>query len=99
MSISEHNTILKGFYIWYLDELKNRGYCPGNWKWLIPPYNSVCNPAYYQTNKMIEYTLKPAIISPPESINKIILRLTENQNFSLKRAETLKLKRSFTFYN
>lgn len=54
--------MLEGFYKWYHDELKTRGYCPGNWKWIIPPFNGSFNTAYMKLNKMTEYTLKPLLI-------------------------------------
>ena len=28
---------VRSFFVWYQHELAERGYCPGNWKWLIPP--------------------------------------------------------------
>ena len=85
MSISEHNQILKEFYSHYHSEIENRGYCPGNWKWLIPPYNGISNPCYFNLNKMTEYTLKPAIISPEESWIKIKMRLETQYYYQLMR--------------
>ena len=32
-----HHTLIREFYPWYQREMKERGYCPGNWKWIIPP--------------------------------------------------------------
>lgn len=40
-------------------ELATRGYCPGNWKWIIPPVSSSQSRCYLELNKMTEYSLKP----------------------------------------
>jgi len=58
----DHHTMIENFYDWYKDELRGRGYIPGNWKWLIPPISSSQCRAYLNLNKMTEYTLKPAWI-------------------------------------
>jgi len=60
--IVDHHTLIRGFYQWYKSEMKFRGYCPGNWKWIIPPYASSQSQAYLALNKMTEYTLKPAFV-------------------------------------
>jgi hypothetical protein len=56
--------MLETFFSWYQNELKNRGYCPGNWKWILPPFFSSTQ-AYMRLNKMIEYTIKPTLIANP----------------------------------
>ena len=60
VAMVDHHTMIEGFYEWYLNELSDRGYCPGNWKWVIPPQTSSCSRAYSGLNSMKEYTLKPA---------------------------------------
>ena len=37
----------------------------GNWKWIIPPLAASTSPCYLGLNKMIEYTLKPALLYAP----------------------------------
>lgn len=93
--MAEHNKMLAGFYKWYCAEKKNRGYCAGNWKWIIPPYNSSFTPAYMKLNKMIEYTLKPALVPNPtwkvyreESLLKglvTVQKLKKNMGQAMKR--------------
>ena len=29
----DHHTLLQGFWEWYWQEKRVRGYVPGNWKW------------------------------------------------------------------
>jgi len=59
MAMVDHHTLIRGFDKWYSKEMQERGYCPGNWKWIIPPVASATSPAYMGLNKMTEYTLKP----------------------------------------
>ena len=61
----DHHTLINGFYDWYREEKTLRGYCPGNWKWIIPPQAAALSPAYLKLNKMIEYCLKPAYLYAP----------------------------------
>ena len=37
VAMVDHHTLIEGFYEWYQTELKDRGFCPGNWKWVVPP--------------------------------------------------------------
>ncbi|KAK9867318.1 hypothetical protein WJX84_004437 [Apatococcus fuscideae] len=53
------------FWTWHAAELKTRGYSPGNWKWIIPPLAAHTSKCYTGLNKMIEYTLKPALLYAP----------------------------------
>lgn len=57
-----HHGMLHNFWNFYNTELKNRGYCTGNWKWIIPPFFGSYTICHRGLNKMIEYTLKPALI-------------------------------------
>lgn len=42
-SMVSHHAMLSEFLHWYEMEKKTRGYCPGNWKWIIPPIGaSLC---------------------------------------------------------
>ncbi|GMH45883.1 hypothetical protein BSKO_13846 [Bryopsis sp. KO-2023] len=61
----DHHTLINGFYQWYYKEKRERGYCPGNWKWVIPPLAASTSPAYMKLNKMTEYTLKPVYKPAP----------------------------------
>ena len=45
-SIVDHHTAAASFVQWHAEELKNRGYCPGNWKWIIPPTASSTSSIY-----------------------------------------------------
>jgi nitric-oxide synthase len=65
LGIVDHHTMLEGFWDWYLNELQERGFCPGNWKWIIPPMSSATSRCYLGLNKMLEYTLKPVLIPCP----------------------------------
>lgn len=65
ISMVDHHTLMDGFWKWYHDELRNRGYCPGNWKWIIPPQASSTSRCYLGLNKMTEYTLRPAYVVAP----------------------------------
>ena len=62
VSIVDHHTAAASFAQWHAEELKKRGYCPGNWKWIIPPTASSTSSIYLGLNKMTEYTLKPALV-------------------------------------
>jgi nitric oxide synthase oxygenase domain/subunit len=55
----DHHTLMRNFFNWYKKEEARRGYCPGNWKWIITPVSPTASPCYLQLNKMTEYTLKP----------------------------------------
>eukprot|EP01035_Chromulina_nebulosa_P027793 gene27793-36595_t len=63
-SMVSHHAMLSEFLHWYEMEKKTRGYCPGNWKWIIPPIGASLCDAYLKLNKMTEFTLKPAIMPP-----------------------------------
>jgi len=65
ISMVDHHTLIRNFVPFYEKELKTRGYCPGNWKWIIPPQASATSPAYLGLNKMTEYTLRPAYLYAP----------------------------------
>lgn len=62
VSIADHHTCAEAFADWYVEELKTRGYAPGNWKWIVPPTASSTSSIYLGLNKMTEYTLKPALV-------------------------------------
>jgi len=57
-----HHTLIEMFWQWYNDEMLHRGFCPVNWKWVIPPMSSSTNDAYLGLNKAQEFTLKPAYL-------------------------------------
>ena len=62
VTVAQHHQMLESFYKWYNQELNERGFCPGNWKWIIPPFFGSYDEGYMKLNKMIEYTLKPALV-------------------------------------
>ena len=35
IAMIDHHTLINMFWTWYHDELRHRGYCPTNWKWVI----------------------------------------------------------------
>jgi hypothetical protein len=55
----DHHTLMRNFFNWYKKEETRRGYCPGNWKWIITPVSPTASPCYLQLNKMTEYKIKP----------------------------------------
>lgn len=57
-----HHNLIDMFWQWYNDEMVHRGFCPVNWKWVIPPMSSSTNDAYLGLSKAQEYTLKPAYL-------------------------------------
>ncbi len=67
--------------------IRNRKYCPVNFKWVIPPMSSSTNEAYLGLNKAQEYTLKPAYV-----FGKNFLDL-EREHFGLR--DTTKSMRMF----
>lgn len=44
-AMTDHHTLLAQFHAWYRSEMRNRGFCPGNWKWIIPPMAAAANTA------------------------------------------------------
>ncbi|KAK9824802.1 hypothetical protein WJX74_009932 [Apatococcus lobatus] len=65
VAMVDHHTLMQQFWIWHAEELKTRGYSPGNWKWIIPPVAAHTSKCYLGLNKMTEYTLKPALFYAP----------------------------------
>eukprot|EP00898_Chlorokybus_atmophyticus_P001881 jgi/Chlat1/2694/Chrsp180S02868 len=61
----DHHTLMQQFWEWQSKERIQRGYCPGNWKWIIPPVAASTSKCYLGLNKMTEYTLKPAYLYAP----------------------------------
>jgi nitric oxide synthase oxygenase domain/subunit len=50
---------MANFHAFYHKEVTCRGFCAGNWKWLITPMSASGNRCYLGLKKMTEYTLKP----------------------------------------
>ena len=73
VSIADHHTCAESFAQWYADEMKDRGYAPGNWKWIVPPTAASTSSIYLGLNKMTEYTLKPALVGGM-SLNQLVIR-------------------------
>jgi sulfite reductase alpha subunit-like flavoprotein len=71
ISIVDHFSTAESFSVWYKDEMSNRGYCPANWKWIIPPQGGSATPLYLELNRAIEYTVKPSYI-PGTSLDEKI---------------------------
>lgn len=66
MTIVDHHTLVDGFYSWYQQELRDRGFATGNWKWIIPPTAAAStSQAYVGLKSMTEYTLKPGYFAGP----------------------------------
>lgn len=66
MTVVDHHTLIDGFYSWYQQELRDRGFATGNWKWIIPPTAAAStSQAYVGLKSMTEYTLKPGYFPGP----------------------------------
>jgi len=65
IAMVDHHTLLRSFMQWYPKELAERGYCPGNWKWIMPPIAASAGAHYLGLSKMTEYTLKPGYFAGP----------------------------------
>ena len=65
VAMVDHNMLMQHFWDWRKDELRMRGYSPGNWKWIMPPVIAHTSPCYLGLNTMTEYTLKPALLCAP----------------------------------
>ncbi|GMH32248.1 hypothetical protein BSKO_00082 [Bryopsis sp. KO-2023] len=61
----DHHSLMSGFFDWYSKEKRDRGFCTGNWKWIIPPLTASACRGYLHLNKMTEYTLKPVYFNGP----------------------------------
>jgi flavodoxin len=61
VSMVDHHSTADKFFTWYQQEMKTRGYCPGNWKWIVPPMASSTSRCYLELNKMVEFTVKPCV--------------------------------------
>jgi hypothetical protein len=65
VSVANHHLLARSFETWHASELKTRGYCPANWKWLVPPTAGSTCPFYLGGNKFVDYTLFPAYLYSP----------------------------------
>jgi len=81
VSMVDHHTAAAAFAAWRADELKNRGYCPGNWKWILPPTAASTSSLYLGLNKMTEYTLKPTLV-PGLGLKSLVNRANQKGYFS-----------------
>jgi hypothetical protein len=81
VSMVDHHTAAKSFADWYGSEMATRGYCPGNWKWIIPPTASSTSSIYLGLNKMTEYTLKPALVGGM-SLKRLVMRARQSGFFA-----------------
>lgn len=59
LALVDHHTLMRNFFTWWNKEMAVRGFCPGNWKWLITPLSPTTTDCYLGLNKMTEYTIKP----------------------------------------
>lgn len=82
----DHHSLMSGFFDWFSKEKRDRGYCTGNWKWIIPPLAASACRAYLHLNKMTEYTLKPMYVSGPG------WRRYEKECFELMSREAIRSK-------
>ena len=82
VSIADHHTCAEAFAKWYAEELKTRGYAPGNWKWIVPPTASSTSSIYLGLNKMTEYTIKPALVAGM-SLNALVSRAKKTGFFTV----------------
>lgn len=59
LGMVDHHTLMRNFFTWWNKEMAVRGFCPGNWKWLITPLSPTTTDCYLGLSKMTEYTIKP----------------------------------------
>jgi len=78
VSIANHHSLAASFATWYEEEKKTRGYCPANWKWIVPPSASSTTPLYLGGNKWTDYTLFPAYLYSPSWKKHLEQALSKN---------------------
>ncbi|XP_022236006.1 nitric oxide synthase, salivary gland-like, partial [Limulus polyphemus] len=56
--IVDHHTLAESFMKHMENEQKQRGGCPADWVWIVPPLSSSLTPVFHQ--EMLNYVLKPS---------------------------------------
>ena len=60
VTITDHHSVSDSFISFYRNEVKERGNCPADWVWIVPPISSSTTQVFHL--EMINYYLKPALI-------------------------------------
>ncbi|CAL4122953.1 unnamed protein product, partial [Meganyctiphanes norvegica] len=58
ITIMDHHTAAESFMKFFKDEQKQRGGCPADWVWIVPPISGSITPVFHQ--EMSLYHLKPS---------------------------------------
>ncbi|XP_076364142.1 nitric oxide synthase, salivary gland-like [Tachypleus tridentatus] len=58
IAIVDHHTAAESFMKHMENEQKQRGGCPADWVWIVPPLSSSITPVFHQ--EMLNYVLKPS---------------------------------------
>eukprot|EP00122_Pirum_gemmata_P004435 Pgem_evm1s4028 len=66
-SMVDHHSASDGFIRFYNKEMKTRGYCPGDWGWIVPPIGGSTTKVFHQ--EMLNYQLKPMYRVQPVAQN------------------------------
>ena len=78
VSIANHHSLAASFATWHKEEKKTRGYCPANWKWIVPPTASSTTSLYLGGNEWTDYTLFPAYLYSPSWKKHLELARSKN---------------------
>ena len=54
----DHHAASESFMKFMENEMKQRGGCPADWVWVVPPLSSSITPVFHQ--EMLLYKLKPS---------------------------------------
>lgn len=57
-TIMDHHAASESFMKFMENEMKQRGGCPADWVWVVPPLSSSITPVFHQ--EMLLYKLKPS---------------------------------------
>lgn len=58
ISINDHHTAAEAYMKFFDQEQVQRGGCPSDWVWLLPPISASLMPTFYQ--EMLMYRLRPS---------------------------------------
>lgn len=58
MTLVDHHTAAESFIQFMANEQNERGGCPADWVWIVPPISGSLTPVFHQ--EMSLYYLKPA---------------------------------------
>lgn len=58
VTLVDHHTVSESFMQFFANEHRERGGCPADWVWIVPPISGSLTPVFHQ--EMSLYYLKPA---------------------------------------